>query len=50
MIQFAIIALVVALSVAYIVHRVRKAAESADNPCCGCEGCPKKEGCDNREV
>ncbi|MBR6456565.1 MAG: FeoB-associated Cys-rich membrane protein [Prevotella sp.] len=50
MIQFAIIALVVALSVAYVVHRVRKAAESAGDCGCGCEGCPKKEGCGNREV
>ena len=39
MIQFVIIAIVVALSVAYVVYRVRKAAESADNCGCGCEDC-----------
>ena len=48
MIQFVIIAIVVALSVAYVVYRVRKAAESADHCGCGCEGCPKKEECESK--
>ena len=52
MIQYAIIAVVIALSVAYAVYRVRKAVERADGCGCGCEGCPKKKKkeCEVRSV
>ena len=43
MIQYIIIAIVVALSVAYVVNRVRKTAESAGDPCFGCEGCSQRK-------
>ena len=49
MIQYIIIAIVVALSVAYVVYRVRKTAESAGDCGCGCEGCPIRD-CESRTV
>ena len=43
MLQTILTYIILALSIAYALHSIYKAIQSAKNPCYGCEGCPLKE-------
>lgn len=43
MIQYAIIAVVVALSIAYASYRLHQVIKGANDPCYGCKGCALRE-------
>lgn len=56
-VQAIAVAIVLALSLAYAVYRLRQTYRQANDPCAGCEGCAlknagkaRKEGCQEKKV